>query len=192
MKGTIGSGGSFFILQPRGYSVIRNSNVQVGTIVAGSILLASCSTLTAPFKDADPRWADYKSWTKLTEEVEPTGDPTGFLGNVHMGREGYREVYVNDIGRDALLGSAPYNFPAGTVVVKEQYASKADWEADRKAAHTISVKVAAGDEVSRDNWIWSDSYKGTAGESAFCAGCHTIAAGSDYVFTTGDFIRNLE
>lgn len=165
---------------------------QIGTMVATSTLLASCSTLTAPFKDADPRWADFKSWTRLTDTHVSTGNPTGFLGGVHMGLEGYREVYVNDIGRDALLGNAPYNLPAGTVVVKEQFASKEDWEADRKPAHTISVKVAASDVVSKDNWIWADSYKGTAGESAFCSGCHSIAAKSDFVFTTGDFQRSLD
>lgn len=172
--------------------MINLSSARIGLVVTGGILLSSCSTLTAPFRDADPRWADYKSWTKITESHVGTGDPTGFLGSVHMGREGYREVYVNDIGRDALLGEPPYNFPAGTVVVKEQFENKADWEADRDAGHTISVKVAASDTVSRDNWIWADSYKGEAAESNFCAGCHTIAASSDFVFTTGEFLRGLE
>lgn len=166
--------------------------MKAGSMVAMSALLASCSTLSAPFKDADPRWADYKSWTKVTEEHVSTGNPTGFLGGVHMGLEGYRDVYVNDIGRDALLGSAPYNLPAGTVVVKEQFASKEDWEAGRKPAHTISLKTADGDQVIKENWIWADSYKGSAGESAFCSGCHSIAAKSDFVFTTGDFQRSLD
>jgi len=160
----------------------------VGVILATSTIVASCSTLSAPFRDADSRWADFKSWTKVTELEPGTGNPTGFLGGVHMGDEGYRDVYVNDVGKETLLGSAPYNYPAGSVIVKEQFASKADWEAGRKAAHTISVKVTDGDQLSKDNWIWADSYKGTAVENAFCSGCHSIAAKDDYVFTNGDFL----
>ena len=173
----------------QGTDVKKAINMKLGAIVATSALLASCSTLTAPFKDADPRWADFKSWTKVTELEPSTGNPTGFLGGVHMGEEGYRDVYVNDVAKEALLGSGPYNLPEGSVIMKEQFASKADWEAGRKGAHTISLKVAQTDELSKDNWIWADSYKGTAGESAFCSGCHSIAAKSDFVFTTGDFLK---
>ncbi|ASJ74695.1 cytochrome P460 family protein [Granulosicoccus antarcticus] len=166
--------------------------MKLNAVVAISALLAGCSTLSAPFRDADPRWADYKSWTKVTELEPSTGNPTRFLGGVHMGDEGYRDVYVNDIAKEALLGSAPYNLPEGSVIVKEQFADQADWEANRKAAHTISVKVAKTDELSKDNWIWADSYKGDAGESAFCSGCHSIAAKTDFVFTHGDFLKTQE
>lgn len=166
----------------------KRTSIQLGGVVVASLLVASCSTLTAPFKEADARWADFKTWTKVTDLEPSTGNPTGFHGNQHMGDEGYRDVYVNDIGKDALMGSAPYNFPAGTVIVKEQFANKANWEAGRKAAVTVSVKATASDTVAKDNWIWADSYKGTAGESAFCSGCHTIAAKDDYVFTHGDFL----
>ena len=157
-------------------------------VVAASVLLAGCSTLSSQFKGADARWADYKSWTKVTALAPSTGNPTGFLGGLHMGDEGYRDVYVNDIGKEALEGNAPYNFPAGTVLVKEQFASKADWESGRKPGHTISIKTSASDTLTKDNWIWADSYKGTAGESAFCSGCHSIAAKDDYVFTHADFL----
>lgn len=169
----------------------KSSMYSVGAVVIAGTLLAGCSSLTAPFRDADPRWADFKSWTKVT--VEPgTGNPTGFLGGLHMGDEGYRDVYVNAVGEEALAGSAPYNFPEGTVIVKEQFANKADWEAGRKAAHTVSLKVAASDELAKENWIWADSYKGSAGESAFCSACHSIAAADDYVFTHGDFLKTQE
>ncbi len=166
----------------------KSTFIQLSGVVAASVLLASCSTLTAPFKEADPRWADFKSWTKVTELEPSTGNPTGFLGGLHQGDEGYRDVYVNDVAKETLLGSAPYNFPAGSVIVKEQYASESDWESGRKPSHTVSVKVTASETLSKDNWIWADSYKGTAGESAFCSGCHSIAAKDDYVFTHGDFL----
>ena len=65
-----------------------------------TITIAGCAAL--PSFTPDERWADFKSWTKLTEGKVGTGDPTGFIGNVHKGPEGYRDVYVNDIGAAML------------------------------------------------------------------------------------------
>lgn len=169
--------------------------IKAGIVCTLTGLLAGCASISAPFRDADPRWADYKNWTRVTVDEPSTGNPTGFLGGVHMGEEGYREVYVNDIGKETLYGTAPYNYPEGSVIVKEQYASKADWEAKRKAAHTVSIKVASSEEISKENWMWADSYKGVAKNSEFCAGCHSIAqvrGEGDYVFTHGDFLKTQE
>jgi len=153
-----------------------------------TLAIAGCAAL--PSLTADERWADYKNWTKITEGKVATGDPTGFIGNVHMGRDGYREVYVNDIGAAMLESEGPYNFPAGTVIVKEQFANKANWEAGTNAAVTVSLKETSGDAPSMDHWIWADSYKSRAGESSFCAGCHAIATKDDFVFTHGAFLAN--
>lgn len=174
---------------------MKNLAIKTGVIVTVTGLLAGCASLTAPFREADPRWADYKNWTRVTADEVSTGNPTGFLGGVHMGDEGYREVYVNDVAKDTLYGSAPYNYPAGSVIVKEQFANKADWQAGRKAAHTISVKVSQSETSQKQDWMWADSFKGKAGESEFCAGCHSIAelrAKGDYVFTNGDFLKAQE
>ncbi len=156
-------------------------------VVAASAVITGCASMN-PFSKPDERWADYKNWTKTTEGKTGTGDPTGFIGNVHMGAEGYRDVYVNKVGEAALTGSAPYNFPAGTVIVKEQFENKAAWEAGKGAAITVSLKAKGGDEVSKDNWIWADSYKSKPGASVFCSGCHSIAAKDDFVFTHSDFL----
>lgn len=153
--------------------------------------LSGCSTLPGSPDAGDPRWADYRNWTKVTGIEPSTGNPTGFLGGVHRGDEGYRDVYVNAVARNMLLGTAPYNFPAGSVIVKEQFANREDWEQGVNAEHTISVKAVSSDELSSDNWLWADSYKGKAVRSEFCSGCHTLAARSDFVFTTGDFVRSL-
>ena len=169
--------------------------IKTGVVITLTGLLAGCASLTAPFRDPDPRWSDYKNWTRVTADEVSTGNPTGFLGGVHMGDEGYREVYVNDIAKDTLYGSAPYNYPEGSVIVKEQYANKADWEAGRKAAHTVSIKVSQSETARKEDWMWADSYKGVAGESEFCAGCHSIAelrAQGDYVFSNGDFLKTQQ
>lgn len=150
-----------------------------------TITIAGCAAL--PSFTADERWADYKSWTKITDGRVGTGDPTGFIGNVHRGPDGYREVYVNDIGAAMLAGEGPYNFPAGTVIVKEQFKDQAAWEAGTGGAVTVSLKATAGDAPAKEDWIWADSYKSRAGESAFCSGCHSIAAKDDFAFTNGAF-----
>ena len=157
--------------------------------VSGAVL-AGCASVN-PFSKPDPRWADFKSWTKMTERVKPTGDPTGTLQVVHKGPTGYRDVYVNDIGKDVLLGAAPYNFPEGSVVVKHQFDNKADWEAGKNGDVTVSVKAMDDGTRNKDNWIWAASYKAKAGPSDFCSTCHTAALGlsnSDYVFTTCEFM----
>jgi len=155
-----------------------------------SLVLASCAIL--PGGEPDERWADFRNWTKITEGRVSTGDPTRFIGNVHKGPEGYREVYVNDIGAAMLEGTGPYNFPEGTIIVKEQFDNKAAWEEGGKSGVTVSVKASASDELSADNWIWADSYTGKAGPSQFCAGCHAIAAKDDYAFTNGAFFAKEE
>ncbi len=154
----------------------------LGALIAGT---SACSLIGGG--EPDPRWADYKNWHKITEGRVGTGDPTGLIGNVHKGREGYREVYVNDIGKDALTGTAPYNFPAGSIVIKEQFANKAAWEAQKGGEVTVSLKVKDG-TGSADNWEWAAGYTGKAGPSQFCAGCHTAAIASDFVFTHEDFL----
>lgn len=173
----------------------KSAVIKTGVLITLTGVLAGCATLTAPFRDPDPRWADYKNWTRVTETHVSTGNPTNFLGGVHNGEEGYREVYVNDIAEATMLGSAPYNYPEGSVIVKEQYASKEDWEAGRGAAHTISIKVSQSETSQKSDWKWADSIKGAVKDSEFCAGCHSIAelrAQGDYVFTNGDFLKTLD
>jgi hypothetical protein len=157
----------------------------VASLIAGTFFAAGCATVTAPFRSADERWVDYKSWTLVEES---TGNPTGRLGAVHRGPEGYRKVYVNDIGKDMLLSEGPYDFPEGTVILKEQFENKADWEADRKPAHTIMVKVANTGELSKDNWRWADSLKDAPKDNAFCWGCHGSNKAKDFTFTNGEFL----
>lgn len=158
---------------------------------ATSAFITGCASIN-PFAKADPRWADFKTWTKVTEGTEPTGDPSNLLGAVHKGENGYRDVYVNDIGKEALLGAAPNNFPEGSIIIKHQFDNKADWEAGKNGDVTVSIKSADDGTRTKDNWTWAAGLKAKAGPSEFCAGCHTAALGlydSDFVFTTAGFLK---
>ena len=166
-------------------SLSRTSSVLL--LGAVSVIVASCAS--TPSGPADERWADFKSWTKIVDGQ--TGDDTNFLGNVHKGPTGFRNVYVNDIGAAMLEGEGPYNFPAGTVVVKEQFGSEAAWASGEGGAVTVSLKATGSDVVAKEDWIWATGFNAKAGESAFCSGCHSIAAKDDFVFTNGAFIASL-
>ena len=158
--------------------------------IAGG-LLTGCASIN-PLAKPDPRWADFKTWTKVTEGTEPTGDPSKLLGVVHKGENGYRDVYVNDIAKDALLGDAPNDFPEGSVIVKHQFDNKADWEAGENGDVTVSIKSADDGTRNKDNWTWAAGMKAKAGPSDFCSGCHTAALSlydSDFVFTTAGFLE---
>ena len=151
-------------------------------VVAG---IVGCAT----YGTADGRWAEYKSWTKITEGRVSTGDPTGFVGTVHAGPKGYRDIFVNDIGIATNQGTAPYNYPVGSVLVKEQYKNKTAWEAQKSVDVTVMVKVASSDTPQASNWAFATGYTDAPKANAFCSGCHTIALATDFVFTNEDFFQ---
>ena len=170
-----------------------NKTRSVGLALMGSVLVAGCASI--PFLGKpDPRWADYKSWTKITEGEPSTGDSQA-LGVVHMGAEDYRDVYVNDVGLAMLTSDGPYDFPEGTVIVKEQFANKADWESGKRVVHTISLKVADNPGTTSADWNWAAGYKGKAKahiEDPNCVACHTAAVAlnkSDYVFSVPAYLK---
>ncbi|WXU00055.1 MAG: hypothetical protein Ctma_0763 [Catillopecten margaritatus gill symbiont] len=161
--------------------------MRLGLLLSTVVLFAGCSADYT--KISDNRWAGFKNWTKITEGKTATGDTTGFVGNVHKGRNGYRDVYVNDIGAKTLQGSAPYNLPVGTVIVKEQFDDLKAFKSQKPTDLTIMVKLASSKTPSAKNWGWIAGQNGKVEQNNFCIGCHTIAAKDDFVFTTGDFLR---
>ena len=157
----------------------------VATVIAIAAFISGCAALGK----ADDRWADYKTWTKITEGRVSTGDPTGFVGTVHAGPSGYRDIFVNEAALATNQGSAPYNYPAGSVLAKEQYKDKAAWQAQESPDLTIMVKIADSANPDISTWAFAPGYTSKAEANAFCAGCHTIAKKDDFVFTNEDFFK---
>lgn len=150
------------------------------TSVAGLIVLVSGCAAVGIGGSVDERWADFKTWDKVTDGQ--TGDPTKFIGNVHRGPTGFRNVYVNAGGLETINDeSEGREFPAGAIVIKEQFKNEAAWKSGKGGGYTVMVKQEDG------QWGWTDSLTGKAGPSAFCAGCHGIAAKHDAVFTGGGY-----
>lgn len=146
-----------------------------------SLVLTGCALIGGG--EPDIRWADYKSWTKI--HAKPiTGDHTGFLGGLHQGEHGVRQVYVNDVGLDVSQGGGPYQYPVGTVVLKEQYKNQAAFDSNKSPDVTVMVKVSDDAANPASNWAWSRGYTREAKvEDSFCSSCHTIAFQTDFVFS---------
>ena len=139
---------------------------------------------------ADSRWADYRNWTQIHSKPI-TEDHTGLLGNLHVGAKGVRFVYVNDIGLQASEGSAPYSYPVGTVIAKEQYKNMKRYEDGRKPDLTVMVKVSDDAANPAENWAWARGYnKRAKTKDAFCSGCHTVALANDFVFSNAESLKD--
>lgn len=120
-----------------------------------------------------------------------TGSEGGPLGSVHEGATGYRDVFVNDVALAVYQGSAPYKYPAGSVVVKEQYKNEASWKEQKLAGLTVMVKLNEGTSPGTGDWGFSSSFKGPLTSSSFCSGCHSVAKANDYLFTNAEKLNAL-
>ncbi len=138
---------------------------------------------------------DYRSWYRITEGNPNTGDPTGFLGGRHKGEKAYREIYINKVGEAINKGTAPYKYPEGTIIVKEEYKTESAWKAQNKPSIKLMVKLKADESPETGDWGFASKLnidklaKGKSGKAKFCAGCHVfVAAQGDYVFINSDFL----
>lgn len=156
-------------------------------VCALCVLLTACSTISS-YQGGDPRWANFKAWKKINGNEPLTGDPTRVLGRVHKGRSGYRDIYINQIGYSINQGDAPYSYPKGTVVVKEQFADETAWLAQQPTDLTIMVKLAGDGKGDAKNWGFVSGYSGEVSDSAFCLSCHNIAKSKDFIFTNKELL----
>ncbi len=120
----------------------------------------------------------YNLWLKLNADPIP---PTGG-GDPHHGT---KDVYVNQ-ERDTIApsGTQQFPYPDGSIVVKE---SRADSGFIRVVA--IMWKKAGSNPAGKD-WVYEEYIRRDADSrfpnpisGAFCGGCHSGAANTDYVFT---------
>lgn len=145
--------------------------------------------------DLDPLWDGYRDWYQVTKDKPNTGDPTGFLSGKHKGTKAYREIYINKVGEATHKQSGNPKYPAGTVIVKESYGSKAKWESKGGPQLTIMVKLKEGESPETSDWgyVMGGTGKvstGTSKWAKFCNKCHIYGAANDNTFMTSDFIKN--
>lgn len=118
--------------------------------------------------------ADYTAWTRTTE-VELDYPVPGHESH-------YRRIYINDQGKDPLISregsQVNYQYPEGTVVVKEIYPGQSFSPGDEPVALTIMVK-APDHAAARQGWVYllknPDSGAERIFEGDLCFTCHKTA-----------------
>ena len=164
--------------------------ILITAFIATVILFGSSSFSFTGREEATPLWRGYKDWYKTTGDMAITGDDTRFLGGMHRGEAGYRVVYINGIGESVNRGGKPYRYPEGTVVVKEQYKNKKDYDAGKNAALNVMVKLKEGSSPPTNDWGFMSAlnkrkiHSGRSKNAIFCGGCHAGAnlRSYDYIF----------
>ncbi len=132
---------------------------------------------------------NYQGWMKVNQTTI-TGDETGVLGPAHEGAKGFREIYINDIGKAVAYGEADYPYPMGTIIVKESFKAK---EGGKGKLDSITIMVKREDGYDRENGNWEyvnaddELQISRQGQIGMCIGCHSAASGRDFVFWDSSF-----
>jgi hypothetical protein len=138
--------------------------------------------------------AGYRGWTRVNTEPQLMIDRTAVLcaapasptalKNPHTNK--YVIVYVNDIGRKAMLEQLNPVFPEGSVIVKEKLPDKSS-----QAPELLTVMIKRGKGFNPTNGDWEYMVVDGTGTKVLdqgklenCQSCHTGKPGTDYVFRT--------
>jgi hypothetical protein len=141
----------------------------------------------------------YKNWTKVnsTPQLMPERvanlcglwlSPKGVVvdGEENPHRDKYFTVYVNDIGRKAMLEKKNPKFPVGSVIVKEKLP---DEKSQTPELLTVMIKQKKGFNPESGDWEYmvtdgaGEKVEGR-GDLQNCQACHFAKEKTDYVFRT--------
>lgn len=142
----------------------------------------------------DPRLAkfvDYKKWT-LVNPTPELMDPVSSIAcdyvrahpSPHAAK--YISVYVNDVGREAMMTRKKPTFPVGSVIIKEKLTSKTSTTPELL---TVMVKREPGYDPNKGDWEYlvlngSATEISKSGILTDCQSCHTVYKHTDYITRT--------
>ncbi len=157
--------------------------------------IASAQTRAAQIKEIE----GYRNWTKVNAVPQLMPDIVAMScvlyrsaggGIVDPATNPHRQffitVYVNDIGRKAMLEQKKPKFPEGSVIVKEKL-----FEAQALSPDLLTVMIKHGKGYNPENGDWE--YMVTNGDGTIlngrgnlenCQACHFHNAKTDYIFRT--------
>jgi hypothetical protein len=186
---------------------MKNFYLKLSSIVlAGGLCLTIAFCLSRPANSkavandepSEPSLvAGYKQWTRVNNEPRMVPAPAAVLcapataiptdmdrGNPH--RDKFVVVYVNDIGRAAMMEQLKPIFPQGSIVVKEKLATK---ESTEPELLTVMRKREPGYDSERGDWEYlvfdGPGKKVQASGKLFsCQSCHTLKKETDYIART--------
>ena len=147
--------------------------------------------------DAVKAIAGYRNWTKVnptpelmdvraaTDCAAPSG---GFRthGPSNPHRDKYITVYVNELGRKAMMEQRKPKFAEGSVIVKEKLS-----EPSSTSPELLTVMIKREKEFNPETGDWEYAvFDGTGtklesrGKLSTCQGCHVSRPFTDYIFRT--------
>ena len=117
--------------------------------------------------------SDYKSWTVVANNLDYP-----IPGHENHGRK----IYINDTGKrvgvEYKSGRATYNYPVGSIIVKEIYPKLKVRKGDKPISLTVMIKDP-NNPLSRGGWLWVVKDMKTRKERIidyeFCVDCHSNA-----------------
>ena len=139
----------------------------------------------------------YKEWTQVNAEAYQVQSPFAFLcaaptasqlsmekQDPHLNK--FVLVYVNDIGKAAMMEQRAPVFPEGSVIVKEKWPTSVRLNAQSPELLTVMRKREAGYDPDKGNWEYM-VFDGTgqtlqaSGKLENCQACHIRQRATDYV-----------
>jgi len=142
--------------------------------------------------------AGYRNWTRVNPQpflmraasafdcaapTPPIPHPPG-VENPHADK--FITVYVNDMGKKAMMEMRKPEFPKGSVIVKEKLTNQSSSEPELL---TVMIKQEKGFNPETGDWEYmvTDGAGTTVqarGKLANCQACHLLKPQSDYIFRT--------
>ena len=141
-------------------------------LVAGSMLITGCEETEEPEELIPP---DYDSWERTIDE------DLNFQVPGHG--ETLRRIYINPLGEEVAIttsssGTRRYEYPAGTLIVKEIYPSPESPPTADPVMITAMLK-APEDGRARGGWLWITKNLASGEERVlqeeYCLTCHENA-----------------
>lgn len=173
----------------------------LGFIVRQYVVSADLSTPASepPVATIVKEIEGYRNWTKVNPVpvfmrarvaqdckalFTVKGVPLDRSDNPH--RDKYFTVFVNDIGKEAMLGQKSPAFPVGSVIVKEKLPAK---DSTTPELLTVMIKQAKGFNPASGDWEYmvvdaSGTKIEDRGKLENCQECHVASDDADYVFRT--------
>ena len=141
----------------------------------------------------------YKNWTKVNSTPQlmpdivamscvgfrsPNGKSVDSKTNPHLKK--YITVYVNEIGRKAMLEQQKPQFPEGSVIVKEKLPDEAGQTPELL---TVMIKQKKGFNPESGDWEYmvvngDGTQAEERGNLENCQACHFNKQETDYIFRT--------
>lgn len=161
----------------------------LGIVISRTLNNISNSPRAMAQPDAAIEIEGYRAWTKVNQSpyrMSPqaaaacamVGPPRGPHENKYV------TVYVNDIGRKAMLEELHPKFPAGSIIVKEKLSEPGS---DAPELLTVMIKHPNGYNPSVGDWEFMvTDGKGQLvterGRLENCQKCHSSWGAQDYIF----------